>query len=63
MATSTILEPIKVNDENGARIIVEALEHAENTSHTRNTRKLQLTTDPERVRKIAAKAMAGVTKR
>ncbi len=62
MATSTILEPIKVNDENGARILVEALEKAENSSYTRKPRKKQLTTDPEKVRRIAAKAMAGVTK-
>ena len=63
MATSTILEPIKVNDEDGARIIVEALEKAENSSHTRKPRKIHLTTDPNEVRRIAAKAMAGVAKR
>ncbi len=62
MATSTILEPIKVNDENGAKIIVEALERAENTSRSRNVKKNLLTTDPEAVRKIAKKAMAGVAK-
>ncbi len=62
MATSTILEPIKVNDEDGARIIVEALEKAENSSLARKPRKIHLTTDPNEVRRIAAKAMAGVAK-
>ena len=63
MATSTILEPIKINDENGAKIIVEALEKAENTSHNRSVKKNLLTTDPEAVRRIAKKAMSGVAKR
>ncbi len=63
MATSTILEPIKVNDENGAKIIVEALEKAENTSRNRNVRKDLLTTDPDAVRRIAKKAMDGISKR
>ncbi|MBQ6441589.1 MAG: hypothetical protein IJJ13_03225 [Lachnospiraceae bacterium] len=62
MATSTILEPIKVNDENGAKIIVEALEKAENTSRNRSVKKNLLTTDPEAVRRIAKKAMDGVAK-
>ena len=62
MATSTILEPIKINDEKGAKIIVEALEKAENTSRNRNVKKNLLTTDPEAVRRIAKKAMAGVAK-
>ena len=60
MATSTILEPIKVNDEAGAQIIVDALEKAENTSY-KKSRNSKLTTDPDAVRKIAAKAMAGVS--
>ena len=61
MATSTILEPIRVNDERGAEVIVEALENAENTNHRRNVgRSAALTTDPDTIRKVAAKAMAGV---
>ena len=59
MATSTILEPIKVNDERGAEVIVEALENAENTNYRRKNA-VTLTTDPETIRKVAAKAMAGV---
>ena len=61
MAASTILEPIKVNDERGAEVIVEALENAENMNYIRNTvNSVTLTTDPETIRKVAAKAMAGV---
>ena len=61
MATSTILEPIKVNDERGTEVIVEALENAENMNYIRNTvNSVTLTTDPETIRKVAAKAMAGV---
>ena len=61
MATSTILEPIKVNDERGAEVIVEALENAENMNYRGNTvNSVTLTTDPETIRKVAAKAMAGV---
>ena len=61
MATSTILEPIRVNDEHGAELIVEALENAENTNYRRNAgRSVTLTTDPDTIRKVAAKAMAGV---
>ena len=61
MATSTILEPIRINDEHGAEVIVEALESAENTNNRRNAgRTVTLTTDPEKIRKVAEKAMAGV---
>ena len=61
MATSTILEPIRINDEHGAEVIVEALESAENTKYRRNAaRTVTLTTDPETIRKVAEKAMAGV---
>ena len=61
MATSTILEPIKVNDERGAEVIVEALENAENMNYRRNVvSPVTLTTDPETIRKVVTKAMAGV---
>ncbi|MBP5194955.1 MAG: hypothetical protein J6Z42_03065 [Lachnospiraceae bacterium] len=61
MATSTILEPIRVNDEHGAEVIVEALENAENIRYRRNAeRPVVLTTDPDTIRKVAEKAMAGV---
>ena len=61
MATSTILEPIRVNDEHGAEVIVEALENAENTNYRRNAgRTVTLTTDPDTICKVAEKAMAGV---
>ena len=61
MATSTILEHIRVNDERGAEVIIEALENAENTDYRRNTgRSVTLTTDPDTIRQVAAKAMAGV---
>lgn len=61
MATSTILEPIRVNDEYGAEVIIEALENAENMGYRRNAgRSVTLTTDPDTIRKVAAKAMAGV---
>ena len=61
MATSTILEPIRVTDEHGAEVIVEALENAENTNYRRNAgRTVTLTADPDTIRKVAEKAMAGV---
>ena len=61
MATSTILEPIRINDEHGAEVIVEALENAENTKYRKYAgRTVSLTTDPDTIRKVAAKAMAGV---
>ena len=61
MATSTILEPIRVNDEHGAEVVVEALENAENIRYRRNAeRPVVLTTDPDTIRKVAEKAMAGV---
>ena len=61
MATSTILEPIRINDEHGAEVIVEALESAENNRYRKNVgRTVTLTTDPETIRKVAEKAMAGV---
>ena len=63
MATSTILEPIRVNDEHGAEPIVEALERAESISYRRPEKPSSLTTDPESIRMIASKAMAGVVNR
>ena len=61
MATSTILEPIRVKDEHGAEVIIEALESAENMDYRRNAkRSVTLTTDPDIIRKVATKAMAGV---
>ena len=63
MATSTILEPIRVNDEHGAELIVEALERAESISCRRPEKPSSLTTDPESIRMIASKAMAGVVNR
>ena len=61
MATSTVLEPICVNDENGATVIVNALEQAEQIPYrNRSNRGVKRTTDPDAVRKATAKAMSGV---
>lgn len=60
MATSTILEPIKVNDERGAEIIIKALENAEKTNIRKESYDSNvLTTDPDVIRRVAAKAMEG----
>lgn len=63
MATSTILEPISVNNAHGAELIVEALERAEKISYQRSEKPSSLTTDPESIQMIASKAMAGVVNR
>ena len=59
MATSTILEPIRINDTDGAAMIVEALESAESNTYseiTSNT--ITLTRDPATIREVANSAMA-----
>lgn len=60
MATSTILEPIRINDEHSAEVLVRALENAESMTRRGDMEhSVKITTDPEIIRKLAAKAMAG----
>ena len=58
MATSTILDAISIDNERSAKIIIDALEEAERIPIHKSNSSLNLTTDPDSIRRIASKAMA-----